>query len=222
MTHRRRVLLRLLAVPLLWYVGWYAGAVWRDHSATLCHIAFVPFGDFPETALAELAQQYQHSLGVQIDLYPPIAIPESVIDYRRQQLVGERLIAHMKQELPGPAEDPSVMLVGFTQGDMYIARMNWRFAFAIRESGRFAVISTARMDPVTFGLAPDEPMLRTRLRKMVSKQIGLYFYGLPERQEKTSVLFSPILGVDDLDEVSADFDPIDRQRMANVHKSCQL
>ncbi|MEQ1794837.1 MAG: hypothetical protein ABL970_11650, partial [Nitrospira sp.] len=116
---------------------------------------------------------------------------------------------------------PSVMMMGFTRGDMYIEKMDWQFAFALRESGRFTMISTARMDPESFGFAPDEQVLRTRLAKMVTKQIGLYFYGLPERQEKTSVLFSPILGVDDLDEVSAELDGIDRQRLAKVVKSCQ-
>jgi hypothetical protein len=55
---------------------------------------------------------------------------------------------------------------------------------------------------------------------MTSKQIGLYFYELPERQEKSSVLYSPILGVDELDEVSMDFDTIDRGRIEQTAKRC--
>lgn len=217
----RRILWQLLTVSVLGYIGWYAGAYWRDHSATLCHITFVPLGDFSDSVLEDLASQYQRTLGVRIDVHSPIALPESVIDYPREQLVGERLIGLVKEQLPQLEKDRSALVVGFTRGDMYIAKMNWRFAFAIRESGRFAVISTARMDPVSFGLAADEALLRTRLLKMVMKTIGLYFYGLTERHEKTSVLYSPILGVDDLDDVSMEFDATDLQRMAKLVKSCQ-
>lgn len=105
---------------------------------------------------------------------------------------------------------------------MYLQHKNWQFAFAGREAGRFAVISTARMDPQSFGLPKDEPALSGRLKKMVLKQVGLYFYGLPERSETTSVLFSPILGVDDLDAVAPDIDAADRARLADVKKSCRL
>jgi predicted Zn-dependent protease len=112
------------------------------------------------------------------------------------------------------------MMMGFTRGDMYTRHKNWRFAFATREDGRFAAISTARMDPVSFGLPPNDDVLLRRLLKITSKQIGLYFYSLPEREEKSSVLFSPILGVDDLDEVSMDFDAIDRGRIGQTARRC--
>ena len=216
------MLRQTLWIVVFGYVGWYAAGYWQNHSATLCRITFVPLGEFSEPLLTDLVQQYQRTLGVHIERHPPIPIPEGVIDYSRRQIVGERLIALMKEQLPEQAHDQSVMLVGFTHGDMYMANKNWQFAFAVRELGRFAVISTARMDPMSFGLPPDQEVLRTRLGKMVTKQIGLYFYGLPERHEKTSVLFSPILGVDDLDEVSSEFDATDRQRLTKIVKSCQL
>jgi predicted Zn-dependent protease len=143
-----------------------------------------------------------------------------MMDRARGQLIGEELIQRMKIALPEQAQDRTVMLMGFTRGDMYIRQEEWRFAFANREDGRFAAISTARMDPVSFGLSPNDGVLVRRLLKMTSKQIGLYFYGLPERQEKSSVLFSPILGVDDLDDVSMDFDAIDRGRIGQTARQC--
>ena len=76
------------------------------------------------------------------------------------------------------------------------------------------------MDPVSFGLPPNDGVLVRRLLKMTSKQIGLYFYELPERQEKSSVLYSPILGVDDLDEVSMDFDTVDKERIGQTARRC--
>ena len=189
-------------------------------SKQLCQITFVPIGNFPSTSLQALASYYDQTLGLHIDVRPAIPFEESMMDRSRGQLIGEELVNGMKTGYPTQAQDPSVMMVGFTRSDMYIRHKNWQFAFAHREDGRFAAISTARMDPVSFGFPPNDGVLVRRLLKMTSKQIGLYFYLLPERQEKSSVLFSPILGVDDLDEVSLDFDAIDRGRIEQTAKRC--
>jgi hypothetical protein len=45
---------------------------------------------------------------------------------------------------------------------------------------------------------------------------------LPDRQEKTSVLFSPIMGLDDLDAIAPDFDAVDRQRIAQLPRPCPM
>ena len=143
-----------------------------------------------------------------------------MIDRSRGQLIGEQLINKMKIGYPAQAQDRTVMMVGFTRGDMYVRHKDWRFASATREDGRFAAISTARMDLESFGLLPNDGVLVRRLLKMTSKQMGLYFYKLPERQEKTSPLFSPILGLDELDAVSMDFDAIDRERIGQNTRRC--
>ena len=209
--------LGVLVVILLCYgvMQWYVS------SKHLCQITFVPIGDFPSTSLQALASYYEQTLGLHIDVRPAIPFEESMIDRSRGQLIGEELINRMKAGFAAQAEDRRIMMVGFTRGDMYVRHKNWRFAFATREDGRFAAISTARMDPVSFGLPPNDGVLVRRLLKMTSKQIGLYFYLLPERQEKSSVLFSPILGVDDLDEVSMDFDAIDRGRIGQTARQCK-
>ncbi len=212
----------ILSIALAGYVGSNAGWYWLNHSATLCHISFVPLGDFPEAVLIDLAKHYERSLGVRVDLLPAIQIEETAKDFRRGQLVGQELINLMKRRLPQLAEDPTVMMMGFTSGDMYTAYKNWQFAFAVREAGRFSVVSTARMDPVNFQLPSNQEILTSRLTKMATKQLGLQYYGLRERNEKTSVLFAPILGLDDLDEVSLEFDAADHQRISKVVKSCRM
>jgi predicted Zn-dependent protease len=198
----------------------YGGMQWFASSKHLCQITFVPIGNFPSTSLQTLASYYEQTLGLHIDVRPTIPFEDSMIDRSRGQLIGEELINKMKDGFPAQAQDRTVMMVGFTRGDMYVRHKDWRFAFATREDGRFAAISTARMDPESFGLPPNDGVLVRRLLKMTSKQIGLYFYELPERQEKTSVLFSPILGVDDLDEVSMDFDAIDIGRIGQTARQC--
>jgi len=192
-----------------------------ETSSRLCQIVFVPLGHFPTAALQKVAHYYSETLGVTIEVSPTIPFTESMIDLGRNQLVGEQLVDEMKRHFPAYTSNPRIMMIGFTRGDMYIQRKDWQFAFAYREDGRFAVISTARMDPENFGLSPDDRVLVPRLIKMASKQIGLYFYELPEREEKTSVLFSSILGLDDLDAVAMDFDAIDRKRMGTTARRCR-
>ena len=189
-------------------------------SKHLCQLTFVPIGDFPSPSLQALANYYEQTLGLRIDVRPAIPFEEVMIDRSRRQLIGEELIKRMKIAYPAQAGNMRIMMMGFTRGDMYVRHKNWQFAFATREDGRFAAVSTARMDPVNFGLPPNDDVLLRRLLKMTSKQIGLYFYALPEREEKSSVLFSPILGVDDLDEVSMDFDAIDRGRIGQTARKC--
>ncbi len=183
---------KFFVLALMLMLG-YGGYQSFASSGRLCQIMFVPVGDFPLTALQKVANYYQETLGVKIVVSDPIPVEEGMLDRGRRQLIAEEIVNQVRARLPEPTKNQRLMMIGFTRGDMYIQHKEWRFAFAYRETGRFAAISTARMDPVNFGLPPDDSVLVRRLIKMTSKQIGLYFYQLPERQEKTSVLFSPIL-----------------------------
>ncbi|MBX9657136.1 MAG: hypothetical protein K2X00_01110 [Nitrospiraceae bacterium] len=188
-------------------------------AARLDHIYFIPLDDFPTALLDTMADEYRLRLGVSITLHEPLPVDRAAMDHKRGQYIGEEVVKSVMRQLPALAEDQSALLIAFTSTDLYIgSKRSWRFAFAIRLIGRFAVISTARMDPEAFGLEADDIVLMSRLRKMVSKTIGGYYYGLPERTEKSSVMFSPILGVDDLDEVSGDYDELDLDRMEESGK----
>jgi hypothetical protein len=40
---------------------------------------------------------------------------------------------------------------------------------------------------------------------MVSKNVGILYYKLPQKSDRKSVMFGPILGIDDLDSIGEDF-----------------
>lgn len=63
------------------------------------------------------------------------------------------------------------------------------------------------MDPVAYGQPPNEELLRSRLRKMVMKDIGIMYYGLPLSNDPRSVMYRNILGIDDLDRMTEHFAP---------------
>ena len=70
---------------------------------------------------------------------------------------------------------------------------------------RFAVVSTARMDDAAWGGAPDAQRLEARLRKMVTRNLGILYFGLDQTSDRRSVMFGPILGLADLDSTGDDF-----------------
>ena len=168
-------------------------------------IYFAAVGEMRSVHLDALQAYYKQRYDLTIEILHPIGLEPVVVDERRRQLIAEELIEMLKRRYPEHARSPQSILIGITEGDMYIREVNWRFAFARRDGDRFAIVSSARMDPVSFGFLPDDELLQTRLRKMLSKNIGIMYYKLPQKSDRRSVMFGPILGIDDLDSMGEDF-----------------
>jgi predicted Zn-dependent protease len=91
---------------------------------------------------------------------------------------------------------------------MYTRTEKWAFTFSLRdEDNHVAVVSYARMDPTLFGNERDDALTETRLFKMIAKDIGIICYGREVSQNPRSVLYGNILGTDELDVMTDEFDP---------------
>lgn len=189
------------------------GAVSRPRSSAAAprplrgvgRVSFVPVGEFPAASVEHLVAHYRGRYGLAIETLGAVPLEPAAVDLLRQQLVAEELIALMKRHYPKLANDPEAILIRITPYDMYIREYTWQFAFAWRQEWRFAVVSSARMDPVNFGEPADAELLHGRLRKIVSKNIGMMHYRLPQSTDRNSVLYGPILSLDDLDSIGEDF-----------------
>jgi len=168
-------------------------------------IYFVPIGDFSPQLTSELVTHYKNKFNLKIEELPAIALDRSAIDNDRKQLIAEELIQMIKRKYPNLATDPHAILIGFTQEDMYIRKYTWRFAFTWRQEDRFAVVSIARMDPINPGQPANDDLLRTRLRKMATKNIGILYYLKPQNNNPRSVLYSQVGGIEELDYMGEDF-----------------
>jgi predicted Zn-dependent protease len=70
---------------------------------------------------------------------------------------------------------------------------------------RMSVVSMARMQDSFYG-APSTPFrTKARMYKMVKKAVGLLYYGYDRSSDKKSVMYSPIMNLNDLDAVGTDF-----------------
>ena len=166
---------------------------------------FVPLSDFSEASLIKLVNFCKQKLGIEASVARAVPFTLSTVDKRRQQVIAEAAIELMKVRHSNLAADPNAILIGLTDHDMYISQEKWQFAFSYRTQARFAVVSSARMNPANFGSAANDVLTESRLRKMVLKNIGALFYMYPTNHDPKSVLFDGVGGVEDLDNMREDF-----------------
>jgi predicted Zn-dependent protease len=169
-------------------------------------VYLVAIGGLSEDRVQRLVAYYQDKFKVDINFLQTIPLNPSDMDSARKQLVGEKAIESMRAAFPDLAKDPTAILIGVSATDMYIAAKDWRFAFGLRDEAlHAAVVSSARMDTHYPGEPAGVGTPETRTRKMVTKDIGILYYGLPVSDNSHSVLYGQIGGIEELDAVGEDF-----------------
>ena len=167
-------------------------------------IYFVPIGDFPAGQLDSMVEFYRQSYGLEIPILKSVPIDDSARDPGRQQIVAEKLMASLRA---GTGKyDRKAILIGFTSEDLYPASQNWQFCFGWRDaSTRTAVVSTARLNLRRDSAPFAADISVARLRKVVTKDIGMLYYGLPQNGNPKSVMYEFMVGIDDLDQAGDEF-----------------
>jgi len=169
-------------------------------------IYFVPVGYAPTDQIDDLVDYYRDRFGLHILVLPPMTTDPEVFNSSRNQLIAENVLDSMLRKKPTYARDESAVLIGITTQDMYPREENWQFCFGWRVPGkRAAVVSTARMDIHYPGEPGFEATVTKRLRKMVTKDIGILYYRKAVSDNPKSVLYNGILGIQELNQVGEDF-----------------
>jgi predicted Zn-dependent protease len=188
-----------------------AGAMANSRAQTSDpELYFVAIGTVPAEMIDSFAAHFGAKYRIPIKTLTPLGADRLTFDERRSQMVADKLIQAVRFRYPTLVKNPRTRVIAITSHDMYMEAMReqWAFTFSLRSGDRrFAVVSYARMDPSYFGQRPDEALLRGRLRKMVTKNIGIMYFGLPASDNPRSAMFRNILGVDDLDRMTDEFDP---------------
>jgi predicted Zn-dependent protease len=164
-------------------------------------IFFVPMGDFPSDTVADLISHYKAKYGLTIETLSRVPIRPTAINAERKQLSAEYAVSLMKAANSELVKQPDALLIGLTDIDMYIEKYDWQFSFGWRQEGRYAVISNARM---SLGSVGREQEL-SRLRKMITKNIGILYYRLPQSNHPRSVLYKNVGGISELDYMGEEF-----------------
>lgn len=169
-------------------------------------IFFVPIGSFPADELDPLVEYYRQKYSLEIMVAKSVRLDDSARDAARQQFVAEKLISNLRAGLPKIGKDPKAILIGFTSEDIFTTSQNWQFTPGWRDPrARTAVVSTARLHLPSDDQAFAADVASTRLRKIVTKDIGIMYYGLTPSGDPKSVLYKQIAGVEQLDQAGEEF-----------------
>lgn len=167
-------------------------------------VSFVAIDADPDM-VTELARHYAGELSIVTDVLEPIVPDARSLNDARKQLIANELALSIRERFHEQLAAGDRTVIGVTGRDMYIRGMSWRFAMSYRMPPQIAVVSYFWMEPQAVGKAPDTEMTRSRLRKMVAKNIGLLVYHLPASTDPSSLLFRDILGVHELDNMVEDY-----------------
>src|SRR5262249_35738694 len=79
---------------------------------------------------------------------------------------------------------------------------DWKYAENFRQSGRFAIVSSARMQPTDYPGKWNRELLNSRLQKMVTKNLAILYFALPLSNDYTSLLSAGVLSGKQIDYMS--------------------
>lgn len=170
----------------------------------------VPVGDMPPELMAQIAARLGMRFPGPLTVLPALAIDSSVYDDERRQIVADDLITSIQKRYAALLRGADARIIAITPDDMYIRTEDWAFTLSLRDaSDRVAVVSYARMRPERLGNTANNALLQSRLRKMVTKNVGVMCYGFPLSENPRSVMYGSIGGTDDLDLMTEEFNPAD-------------
>ncbi len=181
-------------------------------------VYLIPLGKADAVSVSLLADAFRRKYALEIHQLPAMDLPPWASNASKKQLVAEDLVAAMKLNYPKLAADPSAVLIGITDEDMYIQKLNWSYAFSFREEERFAVISTARLSEDEDGKRSlNAADLQKRTLKVLSRDVGILYYRLQPSRDYRSILYQELEAPSDLDEIGDDYLESDIAVRADLH-----
>ncbi len=167
-------------------------------------VCLLPLGQVSPGLIEHLVEHYQSQYGLDVSVMTPQGVPADMADPLRQQIDVIELLDYMFVTFPEAHLDPEAVIIGVTPLDLYDKRSHFRYLFGIKNdfSNPKAVVSSMRMSPEFYGEPANDELFFSRMRKLVSKYLGLLYYGLPPSDDPASPMFDSILGPDDLDQMT--------------------
>ncbi|TVP74979.1 MAG: hypothetical protein EA353_14745 [Puniceicoccaceae bacterium] len=168
-------------------------------------VYFIPI-DFSPSLAVKLAEELSNELGLHIAVSVQMGTSPDMFNSERKQYDAEKIITEAKKVVHRNSDQQEVPYsVVLLHQDLNRPPFNLRYTFAVHSTQGVSVISTARMDPRNYGLSADEELLYSRLKKMVMKGIGYNVFQHKRSLDRSSVMYSPIMSLEDLDEIGTEY-----------------
>ena len=165
----------------------------------------VPLGDFPRDVANQLSSFYRSKYSIDVETLPSVPLSQAARNPNRRQLIDEGAIEILKETNPHLNNSSDAIVIGLTNEDMYVAELDWKFSFSWRQKGKYAVVSSGRMHLPNGSRQVTAELILSRLRKMVTKNVGVLYFKLGPSDNPRSVLYRNIGGLSELDNMGEDF-----------------
>ncbi len=124
-----------------------------------------------------------------------------------RQYAAESIQALALQTIPNLSDRrPDSAFIVVTRRDINTKDRSLRFNFATHwPATRVAVVSTARLGISTDGRPVTGEAVHRRLYKMLKRTVGDVYFGYLRSGDIRDVMYSPIMGLDDIDRMGSDY-----------------
>lgn len=135
-------------------------------------LVIAPFDDLETTdrkiggLLGGLAEAAGAVFGFESGVGERLSVSAGAFDRKRSQFRGEAFLDSLSSRRQGPE-----LLIGITELDIFLPRLNYVFGVADRDRG-VAIVSLHRLGPEFYGLPPDDSLMRERILKEITHEVG--------------------------------------------------
>jgi hypothetical protein len=143
-------------------------------------VYLLPLGRTKPGLVERAARRATKQLGIDVTVLPAIDAPTR--GARRGELWDSETIRVVDRVVPAARGPEAPSVIGVTELDIGIpmySDIGWGTT----------VISTAKLDPVNYGLPAWPKRLDERIYKLVLRAIGAYYFGLPPSDEQRSPVY---------------------------------
>jgi len=175
----------------------------QTYSDLPVRVYLVPMEGIPPAYAASIAQHIEFRHKLRTKATTVLGKQPSMFDTEHRQYIANEIAKQADQVIKKPSapiEQPFIIIL--TPYDINAQEFNLRFLFAAHFQG-VSVISTARIDPVNYRLPRNDQLRDARLMKLIDKAIGQQVHRYPISSDRKSVMYGPIMSVDDLDAIGA-------------------
>ncbi len=183
----------------------YSDQRYGNHSEV--DVYLMPFDGFSESIADQIANRLSNDLNINIETF--LALPLETVNYNdyRKQYIAESLSIPITGAINTMRKRTAkTVYIGLLNGDMYPSDEQFNYLFSIHFEGNISVIATSRLIPIgMIGKETAQKLYGERLLKIIKRTIGQQYLGKKRSSNKSSLMYSPLLGPNDLDKMSLDF-----------------